>query len=150
MVTSCWSQWLVSDHYLARQLEGLIKAYSVRNGAQWRANHHPSAQLFKPPPPLAVNREQVALPFTVMVLWLPSIYYNNSHPCSILLCYCEFCELCDSILLCGLISPVYQQKGRAGKSKSSLLSLVQEAAAKQNAKQRRVAQLLGLVQGKPS
>lgn len=40
-------------------------------------------------------------------------------------------------------SPVYQQKGQSGKSKCSLLSLVQEAGAKQNAKQQRGAQLLG-------
>lgn len=63
------------------------------------------------------------------------------------LCYVIVsCDPCDSIPQCVLISPVYQQEGRPGKSKCSLLSLVQEAAAKQNAKQHREAQLLGVVQ----
>lgn len=69
---------------------------------------------------------------------------NNSHPCSSLLCYCVSYEPCDWIPSCASISPVYQQKGQPGKSKCSLLSLLQEAAAKQNAKQRKWHSCLAL------
>lgn len=72
--------------------------------------------------------------------------YNNSSNTSLQLTMKMSCEPCDWIPSCASISPVYQQRGQPGKSKCSLLSLVQEAGAKLNAKQQRTAQLLGHVQ----